>query len=337
MSSAIHKVFFLVSIVILTLYGCSSEDIEYSQENRVAVRIELDGGQTNTRALGDATLSVNRILILPFKKINESATNDATNFIVDYSAAKQLDINSFPAIVTMLNLSSSSTYQLLILGYNRTDFDFTNQGIASQKFSIGPSASATLASFYLQPTSVPDVTEFFSCSGYGYQGSTLVGTTFKPGNINNIKGTLKRLVSGFSIEVSNVPAFVTSMTLVAEQLVTSIKGADGTPLTWQTPGSDVSRSFGAQPPLLGKVAYNKFMLPTQDARKTLFYLDVLIYGVTQRYTVKVPDLSGASSGNRFIFTPNQWIKVTGDYSKLNIGFQITGVINLDDNNWDGLQ
>lgn len=339
MNKANHWLFFLVGILTMMLVGCSTdEDVKMPQENNnVTISIELDGGQAKTRALGDATLSVNRILVLPFKKTDEGATNDAANFVPDYSAAKQLDINSFPTVLTMLTLSASSTYQLMVLGYNRNDFDFNNQGSLSGKFSIGPSVSATLNNFYLQPMNMPDVPEFFSCIGQGYLGTTLVGNTFKPGQIDNIKGTLKRIVSGYSIEVSNVPAFVTSMNLVAEQLVTSTKALDGSPLAWQTAGSDTGRDFGAQPPLLGKVAFNKFLLPTLDSRKTLFYLDVLFYGVKERYTVKVQDVVGASSGNRFIFSPNQWIIVKGDYSKINVGFQITDVINLDDNIWDGLQ
>lgn len=82
-----------------------------------------------SRAPGDAALSVNRILILPFRKTDEASSNDAANFIPEYSAARQLDVNSFPAVVTMLTLSAASTYQLLVIGYNRSDYDFTGGGV----------------------------------------------------------------------------------------------------------------------------------------------------------------------------------------------------------------
>lgn len=49
-------------------------------------------------------------------------------------------------------------------------------------------------------------------------------------------GTLKRLVSGLTLEVTNIPAYVNSMTLIAEQLVTATRATDGTALAWQTAG-----------------------------------------------------------------------------------------------------
>lgn len=43
------------------------------------------------------------------------------------------------------------------------------------------------------------------------------------------------------------------------------------------------------------------------------------YGIfTERYTVKLPDTPGVVSGNRIIFTPNHWVKVTGSYANINI-------------------
>lgn len=53
------------------------------------------------------------------------------------------------------------------------------------------------------------------------------------------------------------------------------------------------------------------------------------YGIfTERYTVKLPDTPGVVSGNRIIFTPNHWVKVTGSYANINIGFTFAGNINL---------
>ena len=90
------------------------------------------------------------------------------------------------------------------------------------------------------------------------------------------------------------------------------------------------------PPSSGNLTFSTYILPTFDTNKTGFYLDVEYGAYTQRYTVKVPD-SDVSSGNKFTLNPNHAINVTGDYSKINIGFNLSFTINLDDNAWDGLQ
>lgn len=84
----------------------------------------MEEGGNLTRALGDATPSVNRVLILPFKKTNESLANDPVNFVPDYTSAKQIDLNAFPLNTAMLRMTTGSTYQLMVIGYNRNDYDF---------------------------------------------------------------------------------------------------------------------------------------------------------------------------------------------------------------------
>lgn len=80
-----------------------------------------------------------------------------------------------------------------------------------------------------------------------------------------------------------------------------------------------------------------FMLPTLDARKTLLYLDVIYAGITEQYTVKIADVANVVSGNRIILSPNHWVRIDGDYNKINLGFTLSNNINLDDNAWDGIQ
>ena len=104
-------------LATLLLGSCSTDDVaELPLEEGVQVRFEIKRDGIMSRAPGDAALSVNRILILPFRKTDEASSNDAANFIPEYSAARQLDVNSFPAVVTMLTLSAASTYQLLVIG-----------------------------------------------------------------------------------------------------------------------------------------------------------------------------------------------------------------------------
>lgn len=331
--------FWAFVLISFFIGGCTVDDTAGDNPADITeVKLSIDGDMAFTRAPGDAALSVNRILIVPFRKTNESLTDDPVNYVPEYNAARQIDVNSFPAVATMLNLSAASTYQIMIVGYNRNDYDFANQNSASRTFSLGSVATpATLANVYLQPVKPTVVPEFFTCIGNGYMKGTLVGTRFKPGQVNNVQATLKRIVSGFTLDVSNIPGFVTSVSLVAEKLVTATRSTDGTPLLWQVVGDGGLKTFGSMAPVASKVHFNYYLLATLDAQKTLFYLDVS-YGVFQeRYTMKVADIPNVSLGNRITFTPNHWVKVTGDYANINLGFTITDNINLDDNAWDGIQ
>lgn len=91
-------------------------------------------------------------------------------------------------------------------------------------------------------------------------------------------------------------------------------------------------------PVSGSVSFNLYMLPTTTTRNTLLYLDVAYgTGFKERYTVKIPDQTGVVSGNRITFDSNHWVKITGNYSSINLGFTLSGDINLDDNAWDDIQ
>lgn len=332
--------FWAALLASLWLGGCSTDDIPFDQEvGIVSVPLTIaEEGSSLTRAVGDATPSVNRVLILPFKKTNESLTNDPVNFVPDYTAAKQIDINAFPLNTAMLRMSAGSTYQLMAIGYNRNDYDFVNPTSSSRLFDIGLSGRpATLADMNLKLISAVNVPELFSCMGNAYKQSTLVGGLFKPEQIDNIKGVLNRVSAGLTFSITNIPAFVTSIRLRAEQLVTAVKVADGSPVQWQTAGDAGVKLLGSATPVSGKVTFNTFMLPTLDARKTLLYLDVIYAGLTEQYTVKIADATGIVSGNRIIFSPNHWIRINGDYSGINLGFTLSYSINLDDNAWDGIQ
>lgn len=336
-----HIIALLMGIGMILLGGCSTEESRdlFPDESIVPVHLAISGNSSYTRAPGDAALSVNRILILPFRKTNEALTDDPANFVPEYSSARQLNVNSFPAVATMLNLSAASTYQLVIIGYNQSDYDFANQTSATRKFSIASTVTpATLANLYLQPTNATIVPELFSCTGTGYLKNVLVGQKFKPSQVDNVKGTLTRLVSALSLQVNNVPGYVNAMTLIAERLVTGIRITDAAPLAWQTDDDSETKTLGTKKPVSGSVSFNLYMLPTTTSRNTLLYLNVAYgTGFKERYTVKIPDQAGVVSGNRITFDSNHWVKITGDYSSINLGFTLSGNINLDDNAWDGIQ
>lgn len=334
--------FSAIMLLAFGLAACTAEDIGntvsvYGESVPVEVSVQCDG--KITRAAGDTALSVNRILLLPFRKTDESLADIPANYVPDYANARQLNIKSFPVIATKLNLLSTSTYRIMVLGYNRNDYDFSNQTLATRRFDIGSaSLPATLENVYVKPINpLNAVPEFFSCACTGYLNGTSVGVAFKPAQVNQLKGTLKRIVSAFSLQVTNIPAYVNSLSLAAENVVTSTRITDGNALQWQTAGDGAQRTLGTVQPVSGTVKFSYFLLSVPSARQTLFYLDVK-YGIfTERYTVKIPDTAGVTSGNRFILTPNHWVRVTGNYSQIGLGFTLTDNINLDDNAWDGLQ
>lgn len=327
-------------LALLWLGGCSTDDIpSVSSEDIIAVPFSInEEGLGITRALGDATPSVNRILLLPFKKTNELLPNDAVNFAPEYSSARQVDVNSFPYKGAKLNLSAASTYQVMVLGYNRNDYDFANPSSVTRHFDIGLSGMpTTLADVPVKLVSITNVPEFFSCMANGYNNSILVGGVFKPGLIDKLQGNLTRLSSGLTLDIVNIPNTVTSISLTAERLVTAMSATDGSPRQWQTAGDSSAKLLGTLSPVSGRVTFNTFILPTLDAHKTLFYLDVTSNSVTKRYTVRIANNPGVVSGNRITFTQNHWVKITGDYSSLDEGFVLSDYINLDGNSWDGLQ
>lgn len=336
---SIKHIYGLIVILIAVLMSACSQDeaIGVASTETISVELNIRDYRVFTRAPGDVTSSVNRILILPFRKTNEGLTNDDANFIPVYGSAKQIDVATFPNVVTKLALTPATTYKILIIGYNKNDFDFTNQSNPSRHFSIGSvTTPVTLANFHLQPMSPTIVPEFFTCIGEGYMKGQSVGTSFKPEQINSIKGTLQRIVSGFTLDIINIPAYVTAISLTAEQLVTASRATDGIPTLWQTAGDAGSKLIGSKTPIAGKVNFNQFILAIPDARKTLLYLDVTYAGIPQRYTIQIANEANVVSGNRIIFSPNHWIKITGDFTNSGLVFILSGIINLDDNAWDGI-
>lgn len=326
----------VLALASILAASCSSDELyEEATEETVSIQVDISNDKPATRAPGDAVLSVNRILILPFRKTNESLADDAANFAPEYASARQLDVSSFPVITTKLNLTSGSTYRIMVIGYNKNDYDFTNQSANSRRFDLG-STDNTLNGFYLKPVNPTDVPEFFTCVSNGYMSSSLVGPSFRPEQVNQIQGVLKRIVSGLTLEVNQIPGLVKSIALSAERLITETRATDGTPLVWQEAGDNGNKSIGSLVPVSGKVVFNIYLLATTQTRPTLFYLDVAYGSFTESYTLKVQDKAGVASGNRISFTPNNWVKVAGSYANINLGFVVTDVINLDDNAWDGL-
>jgi hypothetical protein len=335
------RLFFMFAIVNILL-SCEKallSEPEMEEKNSIELNVSFDNISTRDFA-NNGTHNVNRILIIPFKKTDESLTNDDANFIPLYTLALQKDVTQFAVNNISLHLPIETTYKVLVIGYNQNDYDYNNISNPANRFTIGALTSpATLANFHLYPKSATAVPEFFSCICDVYDGATNVGTAFRPEQDYSLSGTLGRLVCGFSVTINSIPNYVKSISLVGENLTKVSKATDGSVLLSQVTGDDDNRLVEKQAlSSTGTITFNKYFLPTFDTKATRFFLDVEYGSYVDRYTIKIAGTSTVvSTNNQFSLHPNHAINITGNFSQINTGFTLTYLINLDDNAWDGLQ
>ncbi|WP_018337216.1 hypothetical protein [Butyricimonas synergistica] len=328
-----------LGIVLIILLSCTHDKESELQEYDLA-RIDLSIGNEiqlspESRA---QNYSVNRILVLPFPKLNAALPDSrADNFITAWNFARQWDINSFPTQSLTLGLPKSFTYKVLIIGYKQSDYNYYNRNAVSNLIELTSQPTPTsLANFLLAPKSPTIVPEFYTCLCTATKDGTAIGTVFTPDNTSNISlsGQLKRFVSGLTVSITNIPGYVKSIALVAGNLVKAVQVNDTIATAVQVPGDNQSRKLQEQTPSAQTVNFNVFLLPTRSTNKTTFSLIVKYDSVTETYLIKVPD-SPVSQNNNIILRPNEIVNISGDYSKINIGFAIGRTIDLDDDKWDG--
>ncbi len=340
----------LCCLYTLVLTGCSKDE-DYGKTGtqtaqKVSIPIEINSSQLSLlRSIEEQPYTIDRALILSYKKTDESMTNDDINFELDISllAAAQVNLDGLVTHKAMLEFISGSTYKVLVLGFNQNDGGIES---ATPKFNIGGAGNSTFATEeILLQKSPADVPELFTgvCQSYiTYNEISPTGEYFKPEEITILKATITRLVSGLNLEITNIPDSISSISLVAETLVERIHPISyvaSSAYRWSPDNdNDDKTTFSTQVPVNGSVSFNHFLFPTFDTNKTKLYLDVQSTNQTKRFLVKVNDVPGVSSDNSIIFTPNDVVKISGDYSKIDFGFIIElATINLDDNDWDGLE
>ncbi|MCR9011215.1 hypothetical protein [Gabonibacter chumensis] len=332
-----YLLFFCLCTIVFI--GCTrKEEIEQS-EVVLPLKLLFDNN-LNAKALGDPVHSVNRILVLPFQKLNPLLPdNNLNNYAPLYLFARQWNVASFPVGNLVLKLPRNFAYKVLVIGYNSNDYDFNNQGATSNRFSIGSAVSPTrLDNFHLYPKSPNVVPEFFTCYLTATNGSIVIGTTFTPTSDVNLtlSGQLNRIVSGLTVKITAIPGYVKSISLMAERMVKAIRVSDTIASLVQTTGGTESRLIQKLVPSAGQVLFSNILLPTMTTYKTKLYLNVSYGSVTDIYTIKIND-SQVSSDNSIILKPNRVVNISGPYNKINLGFELSYTIKLDDGKWDGLQ
>lgn len=328
----------LFSLFSVLLFGCSAPDSGQADKAE-SVKVYLSLGMPKTKAfqaIDSLPLSVNRILVIPFQKQDENQPNSNTsNFIPAWNLVRQYDIDTFPANNIQLSLIRSFTYKVLIIGYNQNDYDYNNPNAADSRFDIRlQPIPTTLANFQLSTNTATDVAEFFTCFCTAVQANIDQGDIFVPDSDITLSGNLQRMVSGLDVLLTNVPAYVSSVSLTGGSLVKQLRLSDTTATQIQTSGVGDSLLIGQTTPQNGIIRLNAFLFPTQTTNKTSFYLNVFYDTRQTTYLIQVAD-GPVSVSNQIILKANEVVKIQGNFTQTGISFELNYSINLDDNQWDG--
>lgn len=336
----IHTVLLLILVFAFTATSCSDDtfkdDVE-GPKDPVAVRFDIGMSGTSTRVF-DNTHNINRVLILPFVKTDEILVNSELTFTPLYNFARQIDVTSFPACgIELLLPDKSKTYTVLVVGYNRNDYDFNNRSNPANKFDLSNAGiPANLSNTNITLNQGGASPELFMCQLHAFSGTTDQGVYFKPEQGYDLSGTLTRMVGGISVQLTNVPDYVSSIKLRAEKVSNNIKLTNSyTQSMLSAAGGYV---LGTAAPVNNTVSIDSYIMPVYHnliTYTTKLYLDVS-YGTTvQTYSVRV--LQSSVLKTDFSFKSNEVTQFSGDYQTvLAFGFLAEITIELDDTAWDGI-
>jgi len=305
--------------------SCSdSEELIYKPD----IDIDFYIGLSDTGVdVSGVSYNIDRALIIPFRKTGEGV--DDTNFIPDYSYVTHKTIAQGGVADVKLHLMAGAIYKVLVVGYKNEDY--TPAISSNNRFVLGGvSDPVSLANYAVKATEPNNMPEVFACICEASLNGSSIGEAFAADENISISGNLKRLVSGISLTIENVPKFVTSVSLISGNLIEASRLTDAMVMTARSEESILEVVV----PSDNKISFFRYLLAGGATYSTSLSLDILVGGSTKRYLVRVPD-SETTTNNTFIFYPNQIIKVTGDYSKIDVGFTLTHMINLDDDGWDG--
>ncbi len=328
----------LLSAAVLLLAGCSRERLDGLAGGRVDVSVAFDGNGLPLTKAFTGTHDVDRVLLIPFAKIDRSGADTYDNFTPESDWIRQVDVNDFP-VAASLSLIPGMEYIVLAIGYNHTGLDYDTQGLTGTGFGMAFAGDTALLSDmvigipspYTYPFAAPELFRCFCTPASGEQVFTASDTV-------SLTGDLTRMVSGLSLQISNIPDDVTSIDLRAEMLTYSITATSLLPMLYDTSPETDNNLIGSQTPVSGAAAFDTMLFPTAQVYSTKLHVDIIKNGNTERHEIKVNDLEGVSSDSAITLTPNGVVSISGDYDKIDTGFTVTGSqFNLDSDNWDGVQ
>ncbi len=323
--------------LLLGAVACGTSNTNDPEKSSVVLHLGAGTGMQPHFSNADS-LTVKRIIVIPFVKRDESLSDDNENFVPDLNLMKQRDIVDFPVRDIVLYLEARRTYKLLVVGCKRRDYDLAFRGTAMNRFEMGTfDVTATLANFDLHPKTANQTPEFYTCV------CRVDGTeteAFLPDKTELLTGELTRIVSGLSVTITDIPTYVESISLIAENLTISSTAVTGSVVLFQDTGRNEDSLLATQVPTEeGTIEFNVYLLPMMPSHDTEFYLEVTQRnaGAVESHTIITDDMPGVVMNNRFMLWPNRALNLTGNFTKLNVGFQVnTSGINLDDPAWDGI-
>ena len=312
------------------LWSCQQDDMTPGDNVEVDVRIGADN-VIETRAFGnDDPLSVDRILVIPFTKSNGLAEDNA-NYKAARELVKQIDVDQFPVVDLKILLSPLSTCRLVVIGFNRQDYDLYGGDPLSSGIAIdyGSSLSELSIEDRAAENGSPRTAELF------YDMSD----PFRPGSGTTVSATLIRMVGGISVTLTNVPEGVET------------RLCHTTPLTvrWMVIGETAADTFDTQEgyyPMTnnggGVSYYSRYYFPTTGATPVTMELEAVNTSSlpSDPPIARVP--VATSSGNQFTLDAGQAINLNGDYRQVILGQELfvanpsNNGINIDDDDWDGV-
>ena len=306
------------------LWSCQKGDPASGSLVKIDMRIGADN-VIGVRAFSDDDpLSVDRILIMPFTKRDGLAENNA-NYMAAPELAVQLDVDNFPVENLKIFLSPMSTCKLVVLGFNRQNYDHYNRDPQTDDIVIDYAGS-------LYDLNIEDM----MTGNLSPQNAELfydMSESFRPGSGTSVSATLVRMVGGISVTLTSVPDGVEMRLYHTSSFASRWK-----PIDRKAADSYTQTGYYQMTTAGGVSSYSRFYFPTNGTPITMEIEAVDIATGEQIARVRV----ATSGSSEFNLAANQAINLSGDYRSVILGQQLfvanpadTG-INIDDDNWDGV-
>ncbi len=311
------------------LWSCQTETPLGSSPVEVDMRVGADN-VIGTRAFSnDDPLSVDRILVLPFTKNNALAEANS-NYRAAPELALQMDVEQFPVENLKIRLSPLSTCRLVVLGFNRQNYDFYNRAPATDDIVIDYGGSLADLSIEDRAASnnTPQTAELFFD----------ISDPFTPGSGTTVSALLARVVGGLSITLTYVPDGVETRLYHNTPLTTRWMVVGGT----AADNFDTQDSYYTMTDMGGGVSYySRYYFPTADTPITM-ELEAADRSAqpTDPPIGRVPVATAA--GGEFTIEANRATNLSGDYRQVILGQELfvanpsDAGIHIDDDNWDGV-
>ncbi len=319
----------LAILGVCMLGSCQRVDPASGERVEIDMRIGADKA-IHTRAFSnDDPLTVDRIVVLPFTK-NNAAAEANSNYRAAPELAVQIDVDQFPVTNLRLFLSPFSTCRLVVLGFNRQDYDFYNRNPSTDDIVID--WSGTLADLNIEDRAAAKGTAQTAELFYD------LSDPFVPSGGTSVSALLERIVGGISITLTSVPAGVEmrlfhTTPLTTRWMVTAAAAAGNV---------DTTGSYYVMTNQGGGVSYyQRYYFPTAGTPVTMDLQAVDTSDPSAETPIARVQVA-TSEGNRFEVEANYATNLSGDYRSVILGQELFVAnptdenIHIDDDNWDGV-